>query len=83
MIASNNSDTSSLGSFQSVDIQPFLEEPYNTGNANCSSVASKLKNKSNTFSYTSSGRQFSLSTLLTTTKGFKPNAKAFCVTKRV
>ena len=39
--------------------------------------------RSNTISYTSSGRQLGLSTLLITTTGFKPSWRAFCSTKRV
>src|SRR5690625_2217102 len=83
MIASKSSEKYYVGFFKSVDIQPSLEDPYKTGKSNLSSVASKLKNRSKTLSYTSSGRQFSLSTLLTTTIGFSPKANAFCVTKRV
>ena len=39
--------------------------------------------RSNTISYTSSGRQFGLSTLFTTTMGFRPICRAFCKTNRV
>ena len=39
--------------------------------------------RSKTCSFTTSGRQLGLSTLLTTTIGFLPSASAFCNTKRV
>ncbi|MPN18063.1 hypothetical protein SDC9_165421 [bioreactor metagenome] len=53
------------------------------GKSSCSSVASRLNIRSNTFSCTSSGRQLGLSTLLITRMGFKPISSAFCNTKRV
>ena len=54
-----------------------------TGKSNCSSVALRSHIRSKTISYTSSGRQLGLSTLFTTTRGFKPISRAFCNTKRV
>ena len=73
----------SVGVFQSALIHPFLAEPYTTSKSSCSSVALRSHIRSNTISYTSSGRQFGLSTLFTTTIGFKPISRAFCNTKRV
>src|SRR5690606_35800744 len=71
---SNKSSIESVGCFQSVLIQLFFAEPYTAGKSNCHSSAPNSNIKSNTFSCTSSGVQFSLSTLLITTHGFKPNS---------
>ena len=65
------------------DVQPLMPEAYTTGNSNCSSVAPKLANRSKASLITWVGLEPGLSTLLTTTMGFRPKAKAFLVTKRV
>ena len=80
---SSNGSIESVSSFQCSLIQLFFAEPYTVGKSNCHSSAPNSNIKSNTFSCTSSGVQFSLSTLLITTQGFKPRSKAFCNTKRV
>ena len=73
----------SVGCFQSSLIHPFLAEPYTTGKSSWSSVALSENIRSNTISYTSSGRQLGLSTLFTTTMGLSPICNAFCSTNRV
>ena len=83
MIVSSSTEMLSVGLRQSVDIQFCLAEPKIVGKSSCSSVALRLNISSNTISCTSSGRQFCLSTLLTTTIGFSPIWIAFCKTKRV
>ena len=83
MIASIKSVRSVFGLRQSVLIQPCLALPYSVWKSNWSSVALRLHMRSKTSSCTSSGRQFSLSTLLITTIGFRPISKAFCSTNRV
>ncbi len=82
-IASSSGVRSFVGLRQSVLIQLFFAEPNITGKSSCSSVASSENIRSNTISCTSSGRQLGLSTLFTTTIGFKPICNAFCNTKRV
>ncbi|CAI8357468.1 MAG: Uncharacterised protein [Bacteroidota bacterium] len=81
--ASRSGSTESVCFCQSSDIQLFFAEPYNTGKSNCHSSAPNSNIKSKTDSYTSSGVQFSLSTLLTTTMGLSFKLMAFCNTKRV
>src|SRR5690606_2705820 len=61
----------SVGSLQSSDIQLFFAEPYTAGKSNCHSSAPNSNIKSKTLSCTSSGVQFSLSTLLITTQDRK------------
>ena len=76
-------ETSLVGFSQSGPIQPILAEPYTVGKSSCSSVASRVNIRSNTFSCAISGVQFSLSTLFTTKMGFNPNSMALPRTKRV
>ena len=80
---SNNGSIESVSFFQSSDIQLFFALPYTVGKSSCHSSAPSSNIKSNTFSCTSSGVQFSLSTLFTTTQGLRPKSIAFCNTKRV
>ena len=72
-----------VGLRQSSDIQFCLAEPYTVGKSNCQSSAPSSNIRSNTASCTSSGVQFSLSTLLITTIGLSFISMAFCNTKRV
>ena len=68
---------------QSTLIQLNLAEPYTVGKSNCHSSAPNSNMRSKTASCTSSGVQFSLSTLLITTQGLSPRLMAFCSTNRV
>ena len=60
-----------------------MPEAYTTGKSSCSSVAPSLSNRSKAALITLSGLAPGLSTLFTTTMGFRPRASAFLVTKRV
>ena len=73
----------SPGTPSSSDDQPLMPEAYTTGKSSCSSVAPSLSNRSKAALITLSGSAPGLSTLFTTTMGFRPSASAFLVTKRV
>ena len=77
MIASSTAVMSSVRTFQSLLIQFSFALPYTVGKSSWSSVALRLNIRSNTISFTSSGRQLGLSTLLITTTGFSPIWMAF------
>ena len=80
---SNRGSMLSVFLCQSSDIQFCLAEPYTVGKSNCQSSAPSSNIRSKTASCTSSGVQFSLSTLLITTIGLSFISIAFCSTKRV
>ena len=82
-IASRSGVMLSVGFFQSVDIHPCLALPKIVRKSSWSSLALRENMRSKTSSWTSSGRQFGLSTLFTTTIGFLPMLSAFWSTNLV
>ena len=82
-INSNNAVRSFRGPSKSTSAQPALPDAYNTGKSSCCSSASNAAKRSKHSSKARSGSPSGLSTLFTTTIGFKPNAKALEVTNFV
>ena len=82
-ISSNSGARSGPGRPASAEAQPSRPEAYRQGKSSCSSDASSAANRSNTASCAQSARASALSTLLITTIGFKPSARAFWVTNLV
>ena len=63
--------------------QPCLAEAKRIGKSSCASLASRAAKRSKTSSWTASGRASGLSTLLTTTMGFRLRRSALAVTNLV
>jgi len=83
IIKSNSGWRFSLGPSTSLLAHPDLPLAYKTGKSNCSSFASKLTNKSNVSSKTSSALWSALSNLLIITIGLNPCLRAFAKTNFV
>ncbi len=82
-ISSNNADRSLRGPSSETSAQPCRPEAYSIGKSSCASLAPRAANRSNTSLCTSSGRASPRSTLLTTTMGCRPRARALPTTNLV